>query len=451
MFRDPTYFKNLFRIALPIIAQNFISSLLNMLDIAMIGQLGETAVASVGLANQVFFLLILMMFGINSGVGVFVAQLWGKGDKENIRKVQGIGLGMGLAASLLFSAIAILIPDKVLSIYSNDPQVIASGGAYLRIVGMSYTVTAITLSYSSVLRATGNVRVPVMVSVTAIILKTLLNYGLILGHFGLPAMGIMGAAIATVISRSVEVVGILLITYLRRLPPAARLHELVSGYNRLFLSIVLKTSLPVVINETLWSLGVTMYNIIYAHIGTESIAAVSIAGTIEGMAFVIFIGISEASGILIGNRIGASEEQKAFDYARRSLILSAAGAVLMGGVIFLLSDFVLGFYKISDVARSNAHNILMVMSLMMWVKVTNMIIIVGILRSGGDTRFSMWVDAGSVWLVGVPLAWAGANLYHLPIYGVYLLVVCEELVKFFVVLWRFISRRWMVNLAHAVS
>ena len=451
MFRDPTYFKNLFRIALPIIAQNSISSLLNMLDIAMIGQLGETALASVGLANQVFFMLILMGFGINSGVGVFVSQLWGKGDQANIRKVQGIGLGLGMLASLGFSLAALLAPDKILGVYSTDPQVIAHGAAYLRVVGMSYVVTAITLSYSSVLRATGNVRVPVIVSIFAIALKTLLNYGLILGHFGLPALGIVGAAIATVISRSVEVTGILLITYLRRLPPAASPRELMGGYNRQFLSIVMKTSLPVVINETLWALGVTMYNIIYARIGTESIAAVNIAATIEGVAFVMFIGISEATGILVGNRIGAGQEQQAFDYARRSLILSTAGAIFMGGCIFLASDFILGFFKVSEVARGSAHNILMVMSVALWVKVTNMIIIVGILRAGGDTRFSMVMDAGSVWFVGLPLAWVGANLLHWPVYAVYILVVSEELVKYMAMMWRFTSRRWMVNLTHAVG
>ena len=451
MFRDPTYFKNLFRIALPIIAQNLLSSVLNMMDVAMIGQMGETAVASVGLANQVFFLLLLMMFGINSGVGVFVSQLWGKGDQGSIRKVQGIGLGMGLAASLLSSIAAMVFSEGILRIYSTDPAVIARGGAYLRIAGMSYVATAITLSYSSVLRATGNVRVPVAVSIFAISLKTLLNYGLIFGHFGLPALGIEGAAIATVISRMVEVTGILAITYARSLPPAARLSELVGGYNRQFLPVVLKTSFPVVINETLWSLGVTMYNIIYARIGTESIAAVNIAVTIEGLAFVLFIGISEATGILIGNRIGANEEQLAFDYARRSLILSTAGAILMGGVIFLASDFILGFFKVSEAARSNAHNILLVMSFALWLKVTNMLIIVGILRAGGDTRFSMIVDAGSVWLVGVPMAWAGANLLHLPIYGVYLMVASEELVKYIAMMWRFTSRRWMVNLTHSVA
>ncbi len=450
LFRDRDYIRSLLRIALPIIAQNFVSSTLNMIDVTMIGQLGETAVASVGLANQIFFLMTLMLFGINSGAGVFVAQLWGRQDKQKIHKVQGISLAMGLAASTLFTVIAVIIPRTAMGIYSQDPLVINAGSEYLQIVGLSYIATAITMSFSSVLRATGLVRVPMVVSISAIALKTFLNYSLILGHFGFPALGIEGAAISTVIARGLEVSALLLITYLKRLPPAAHPREMIQGFNRLFMTAVLKTSLPVVANETLWSLGVSVYTIVYAHIGTDSIAAVNIAATIENMAFVLFIGISEACGILVGNRIGADEQGKAFLYARRTLFISVVGAVLMGFVILAASDFVLSFYKISELAHANAQYILRVMSFALWVKVTNMTLIVGILRSGGDTRFSMVLDAGTVWLVGVPIACIGAFVLNLPVYWVYMLIITEELVKLGVGLWRFTSRRWINNLARSV-
>lgn len=450
MFRNKEYNTGLALIALPIIAQNFVSSLLNMIDVTMIGQLGDTAIASVGQAGQVFFLMLLMLFGINSGVGVFVAQLWGKGDVASIRKVQGIGLSMGLASSLILCLIALLVPDALLRLFSSDAAVISEGSAYLRIIAWSYIPTAITFSYSATLRGVGLVRIPMIVSISAILLKTFLNYALILGHFGLPAMGIEGAAIATVISRSVEVVALLLITYLQRLPPAASPKELL-GFDRPFLAAVMKTSLPVVLNETLWALGTITYNVVYGHIGTESYAAVQIAATIESLAFVIFIGISEASGILIGNRIGANQEEKAFDYARRSLGIAMVGAIGMGFVIYLLSPFMLNFYHISAVAHEHARNILTVMACVLWIKVTNLMLIIGILRAGGDTRFSLFLDAGSVWLVGVPLAWIGAFVLHLPVSGVYLLVVSEEFVKFGFALWRFFSRRWITNLARTVG
>lgn len=448
MLRDRTYYSTLLRIAVPIIAQNFISSSLNVIDVAMLGQLGEITIAAAGLANQVFFLLTLMLFGTYSGVGVFTSQLWGKGDLASIRKVLGIGLMIGLAGSLVFTVLALVIPEQVLGLYSEDPAVIAEGATYLRIIGWSYAITAVTFAYSSVLRSTGFVRVPMVVSITALSLKTLLNYGLILGNFGLPALGIEGAAISTVIARLVEVTALLTVVYWRKLPPAAKIVELL-GFSKEFLLKVLRTSMPVLANEMLWSLGITTYNMVYGRIGTDAIAAVNIASTIEGLAFVIFIGISDATGIMIGNRIGANEEHLAFGYARQTMIISTVGAIFTGFLILLASDFILGFYKLSPASMENAHNILRVIGFLLWIRVSNMVLIVGVLRAGGDTRFGMFLDAGTVWLVGVPLAILAGLVLKYPVYIVYTVVMCEEAVKFGVALWRFFSKRWIHNLVRA--
>jgi putative MATE family efflux protein len=446
---DREYTSNLLRIAVPITTQNFLTSLLNVIDVTMLGQLGEISVAAVGLANQIFFLLMLMLFGTNSGVGVFTAQLWGKRDLVNVRKVLGIGLMIGLTGSFLFTLLALLFPQAALSFYSTDPQVIATGSSYLRIVGWAYMITAVTFAYSSVLRSTGFVRVPMLVSVSALSIKTLLNYCLIFGHFGFPVMGVQGAAISTVIARLLELTAILTITYWRRLPPAARIAELFS-FNRAFLEKVLKTSLPVLFNEMLWSLGITTYNMVYGRIGTEAIAAMNIAASIENLAFVIFIGLSEATGIMIGNRIGAGDESKAFTYARRTLIIATVGAICVGLLILFNIDFILSFYKLSELSRVNAHNILQVMGCVFWIRISNLIIIVGVLRAGGDTRFSMFLDAGTVWLVGVPMALICGLVLHFPVYQVYLLIISEELVKYCIALWRFFSHRWVNNLVQTV-
>jgi putative MATE family efflux protein len=449
MLRDRRYYTTLLTIALPIITQNFISSLLNMIDVTMLGQLGEVSIAAVGLANQVFFLLTLMLFGANSGMGVFTAQLWGKRDVPSIHKVLGIGLLIGLSGSLVFTVLALVLPAPVLRIFTTDPAVIASGVSYLRIVGWSYMVTAVSFAFSSVLRSTGQVRVPMVVSIGALSLKTLLNYGLILGHFGLPALGVQGAAIATVIARVVEMTALLAIIYTRKLTAAARPGELL-GFSRTFLSTVLKTSLPVLINETLWSLGVTMYNVVYGRIGTDAIAAVNIAASIENLAFVIFMGLSDATGIMVGNRIGAKEEDMAFAYGRQTLMISTIGAILIGVVILVGRDFILGFYNLTPESRLLARNILMVMGFALWVKVSNMTIIVGILRAGGDTRFSLFLDTGTVWLVGVPLAVLGGLVLHLPVYIVYLMVIGDEVCKYIIGVWRFSTKRWINNVAEAV-
>lgn len=449
MLRDKRYYTTLLTIAVPIITQNFISSLLNVIDVTMLGQLGEISIAAVGLANQVFFLLMLMLFGANSGMGVFTAQLWGKGDVKSIHKVLGIGLFIGLLGSFIFTILALVLPAQVLGIYTTDPAVIAKGASYLRITGWGYMITAVSFAFSAVLRSTGHVRVPMAVSIVALSLKTFLNYGLILGHFGLPALGVEGAAIATVISRIVEMTALLSIIYIRRLPAAARVRELFS-ISREFLTTVLKTSLPVLINETLWSLGVTTYNVVYGRIGTDAIAAVNIAASIEGLAFVIFMGLSDATGIMIGNRIGANQEEVAFDYGRQTLIISTAGAITLGLVILIGRDLILGFYKLSPESLHLTRNILTVMGLALWVKVSNMTIIVGILRAGGDTRFSLFLDTGTVWLVGVPLAVLGGLVLHLPVYIVYLMVIGDEICKYVVAVWRFLSKRWINNVAQAV-
>ena len=439
---DRLYLSALFTLALPIIIQNGISSSLNAIDVMMLGQMGEIPVAAVGLANQVFFLLSFMLFGISSGAGIFSAQYWGKNDLPGIRRVLGMALMMTCGAALFFMIAALVIPRTVLSIYTADAAVIATGTEYLRIVGWSYLLTAISFSFSATLRATGNVRLPMVASVTAIILKTSLSYVLIFGKFGLPAMGVAGAALATLLARGVECVLLLALTYRLKTPAAARLAEMLD-IRKEFLAGFLKLALPVAVNETLWSLGISVYNLVYARIGTESIAAINIAGTIEGLAFVFFIGISDATSILIGNKIGAGQDEAAYSYGQRSLTLATLAALVVGGLILALRGPVLSLYAVSPQALEDASRILLVMGLALWVRISNMILVVGVLRSGGDTRFGLIIDTGTVWGVGVPLALLGAFVLHLPVYWVYLMVMSEEVVKYIFLLIRFFSRRWI--------
>jgi Na+-driven multidrug efflux pump len=261
-------------------------------------------------------------------------------------------------------------------------------------------------------------------------------------------MGVAGAALGTCIARLGECAAMLVVTYAGRLPTAARLADL-RGLNRVFVKHYLVTVTPVVANETVWSMGITIYNMVYARIGTEAIAAINITSTIEGMLFVIFIGMSNASAILIGNRIGAGEEELAFTYARRSLIISAALGVLGGAVLILISGPVVNYYKISALAAESARGILIVLGCVMWMRVSNMMLIVGILRSGGDTGFSLVLDVGTVWLVGIPMALLGAFVFKLPVYWVVAMVMLDELTKFAGGLYRFQSKKWMNNLVQA--
>ena len=446
---DREYYRRVFKLGLPIGLQQLVWSSLNMLGVIMIGQLGDTAVASVALANQIFFLLNLVLFGIVSGSAMFTAQLWGKGDVANIHRVMGLALSMSLSVGLLFFLAAELIPQALLRIYSTDPQVIALGSEYLRLFGWSFLFFTILVTFASIMRSIGQVKLPVLVAITFLIFNIVLSYLLIFGKLGLPKMGVMGAAAAFVISRGLECVALLGLNYRLRLPTAARLSEM-TGFNIDFARKVLKPVLPVAINEILWSLGITAYSVVFARISTESIAAMNIVGTFNDLAMVPFIGLANACAILVGNLIGAGDDRRAYRYSGRSLFLGMAGGLVMGGVVLLVSPSILSFYKVSPLVIEYVKKALIVLSAMMWLRMINVVLFIGVLRAGGDTRYALILDGFIIWLVGVPLAFLGAFVFHLPVYLVYLLVMTEELAKALLGLRRYFSSKWIHHLEQTV-
>src|SRR5215218_10326780 len=274
-YRDAEYFREVQKIAVPIIIQQLMFSGLNMLGVVFVGQKGDASVAAVGLAGQVAFLLNLVHFGIISGAAMFTAQFWGKQDIPNLRRVLGLCLMLAISASLIFFTLAQLFPVQILHIYSKDPVVIELGTNYIRTFSWTFLFFAITFSYALVMRSTGNVKVPTTVSVGALLFSTFLSYSLIFGRFGFPELGIQGAAVAAVIARFLECVALLTVTYARRSPVAASFREL-TDFDKVFFSRVIKPMLPVILNELFWSLGITTYNIIYARLGTQSYAAMNI-------------------------------------------------------------------------------------------------------------------------------------------------------------------------------
>lgn len=285
-----------------------------------------------------------------------------------------------------------------------------------------------------------------LVSGCALCLNTFMGYVLIFGIFGLPALGVTGAATAICIARVLEVLALLAITYLGKTPAAAKLTEMLA-FDFSFVKRYLKTCFPVIINEMAWSIGFSTYTLVYAHIGTDSVAAANICSTIENLATVVFFGLANGCAVLVGNRIGSNEEHTAFRYARNSIALAVIGGLMMGGIILKGADGVLSLYKISAETFKNAHYILMVLSATIWVKAFNGVMFIGVLRSGGDTRFAFILETFSMWCIGVPMAFVGAFVFHLPVYWVALMVISDELFKFFVTLPRFFSHKWIHNLA----
>jgi putative MATE family efflux protein len=446
---DRKYFIDLLRLALPMALQSFATSLLTMVGSVMVGQLGDASVAAVALAGQIFFLLQLVLFGITSGSAIFTAQLWGRQDIPNIRRVLAFCLLIGAIPALIFLFISQFAPEAVLDIYSQDPQVIALGGQYLRIFGWSFIFLVITFSYSAVLRSTGYVIAPLAVSTGALVINVFLSWLLIFGELGFPVMGVQGAAVAGLIARILECIAILGITYRYRLPAAIHIPDLLR-LDLPFVTNVLKPVLPVAFNELFWSLGITTYNVVYARISTEAIAAMNIAGNIDSLMTVLFFGVGNATAILVGNLIGAGEEHKASQYAARSLILAVFLAFLVGAVIIAVTPFFLGLYQVSAEVIENARRVLFFIGLFLWIRAWNMIMFIGVLRSGGDTHFAFLLDAVIIWVLGVPMAFVGAFVFHLPVYWVYLMVLSEEFTKFILSMHRFVSHKWIHNLAQSV-
>ena len=266
-YRDPDYFLEVRKIAVPIILQQFMFSGLNMLGVVLVGQKGEASVAAVGLAGQIAFLLNLVHFGIISGAAMFTAQFWGRRDVANLRRVLGLCLRMAVAASVLFFAMSQLWPSQILGVYSKDPEVIALGTSYIRTFSWTFLFFAITFSYALVMRSTGDVKTPTTISVIALALSTFLSYSLIFGRFGFPELGIQGAAVAAVIARGLECAALLAVIYRGKSPVAASFREL-TGFDRQFVRRVIRPMLPVILNELFWALGITTYNIIYGRMGT---------------------------------------------------------------------------------------------------------------------------------------------------------------------------------------
>lgn len=439
---DKKFYKTLISLAIPIVLQNLVSSSLNMVDTLMIGALGESNIAAVGLANQLFFLFALIMFGLNSGSGIFISQYFGKGDMKSIHKVMGIGLICAISIGGIFSIGAIVFPKGILSMFSKDIEVVNLGSRYLRIVGFSYIINAMSFCYAFALRCTRQPKIPMFISIIALLSNTILNYLLIFGKFGFPNMGIEGAALATLISRIIEFSVMILIVYLNKNIVAAKVKDMID-LSKDFLARFFNVALPVILNEGLWALGMTMYSMAYARINTEAVASVQIASTVQNIFMVVNMGISNAAAVMIGNKIGEKREKEGIKYAEKFSFLSPAFGAIMGLALILLSPEILKLFSVAPSTYTDSIKVLRVIGLTMPIKFFNVLLVVGILRAGGDTKFSLFLETGSVWLVGVPLAFLGALVFKLPVYWVVSLVVLEEVVKFTVGLPRFISKKWV--------
>lgn len=446
LFRDKLFYKSMLAIAIPIALQNLIISAVNMVDTLMISSLGQSSIAAVGLANQVFFFYILLTFGINSGSSIFIAQYWGKDDIPSIRKILGLALSISISVGIIFTILAFFFPKFLMGLLIQDPEVINLGSKYLRVVSLSYIVTAISFAYSVALRTTGNPNIPMKISAISFVTNTVFNYILIFGKLGVPAMGVEGAAWGTVIARLVEVCITFYAVYASRGPLAASIKELFV-WTKEFLTRYIKTTYAVVLAEGAWSLGQVLYSIAYARLGEEATAAVQLTNTIQNIFFVLIRGLANACTVMVGNKIGGGGEEEAYEYAKKFMILSTISGLILGVIMATTPKLTLMFFKgLEPGLYDVSYKLLTFMGLTFAIRVYNSTGIVGVLRGGGDTTFGMILDITSVWLIGVPLAFIGAVTLKLPVYYLFLLITIEEIFKVVVSTPRMLSKKWIKNI-----
>lgn len=436
-----TFIKNLTILAIPIILQEILNASVNMIDTLMIGKLGIHEVTAVGLANQVFFLFTLLCFGITSGSSIFTGQFYGKEDYNSVHKVMGICFVATTTAAFIFAGGAFFIPRTIMSIYTNDEAVIELGVKYLRVIAVSYFLTAITVSFNAALRSTRQTKIPMFTTMIALVCNAGLNYVFIF----IFDMSVAGAAIATVIARMLEISAQFLIIFKLKLPVAGAFKSYFSS-DRAFIKTFFATTVPVILNEFFWALGTSIYHIIYKYAGTEGQGAIQIAANIQNIFMVIGMAVGTSCGIMIANFLGAGEIEKAIKYSRKCLALAVVFSACMSGFLLIFSPFVVNFFEVSDVVKENVRNIIFVIAFGMPLKTFNYTTIVGILRSGGDTLFCLILDGGAVWFVGIPLGFLAAAVLHFPIHMILLFVYGEEIAKLFFAGWRTFTNKWARSL-----
>ena len=443
---DRPFYRQLLVLAAPIMLQNFIASSLNMFDTLMIGQLGENEVAAVGVANQVFFLFNLVANGAAAGCSIFLSQFWGGGDRRSVHKVVGLGLMMNLCIGLLFTGAACAFPGPIIGLFSDDQAVISLGIEYLLLAALSYAFTSVSFLRAGAMRSVGKAWPPMIISAGAVLVNIALNQVFIFGELGAPAMGVRGAALATLIARVVEMALMLVFCFLPSSPLRGRLREYIS-FTPAFTGKVLLKTLPILLNESCWAVGTMLYVRAYGHIGTHAIAASQICNTVQNLFMVACFSLASSSLVMIGNQIGAGRREQAVIYSRRFSKLALLVGLILGIAVALSAPAILTLFKVSEQAARAAVAMLRIFSLIAPIRVLNVVLIVGVFRGGGDAGFSLAAEGITMWTIGVPLAFLGAVTLRLPVEQVVLLITLEEIVKCVIALFRLRSNRWLHEVA----
>ncbi len=448
LFFDKKFWGAMLTLALPISIQNLLTSSFTLIDTLMVGQLGDISLAAVGMAGQWSWLLNMVIFGICSGASVFFSQFFGENNKQGIVKTYGIAISAGFLISVVFVAVGFFFPEEVIKIFNRDPRVVEAGVSYLKIAVFSYPAILLNMLANIVLRSTKRVKLPMYVAFFTTILNAFLDYAFIFGAFGFPQLGVRGAAVATVISAwSGPVIIYLLSALLKDDIFFAPIKE-IFGFRKSLVKEYFKKALPVIFNETLWGLGTVVYNAIFANLGYEYTAAVSILRTFENIAFAFFVGMTSAGCVMIGNDIGGGKIDSGRKHAIRFIVIVPLMGAVIGLFVVLFREQLVGVFNlggtITDKTLDAARAIMLVYGIEIAFRNVPYVTIVGIFRSGGDTKTGMKYDLLCLWAISVPVTFFAAFVLKLPFVFVFLLsYICEDYLKAFLCIRHFMSNRWI--------
>lgn len=421
----PGFTRTLLSIAVPVTLQNLLASSFTLVDTMMIGRLGDTPLAAVGMAGKWTWFLTIVFFGFSSGASVFISQFYGAGDDAGMRRTYGLMTVGTQAASLLFMLAALLFPEGIVRLFSPDEQVVALGSSYLRIIAVSYPFLALTRGGGTLLQSTGNVMIPFAGSLVSVAVNVILNALLIFGLCGFPALGVQGAAIASLISAIVNALvvygaGLAKKTLLRAGLSALR------GITGSFIRDFAVVSTPAMLNETMWALGNLMYSSVYGHMGTGAYASITVVRTIEELMSVAVMGLCSSCAVMIGGYIGRGDIPLAKLCARRHVELVIGISVVSGAAMLLLRQPLLSLFGISQAVREDALSVLTIYAFEMTLRNIPAILVMGVFRAGGDTRYGLVIDCITLYLIGLPATAAAGLVFRLSVPMTYLIMYLSE-------------------------
>lgn len=445
------FYKLLVSLCIPIIIQNLISTSVNIIDTVMISSLGEASVASIGVANQYFFLFNMTLSGLTGGAGLFISQFFGKNDSNNIKKVTGLNVLLGIILGLLFFIPAFIFPKFIIHFFSYDTEVVNLCIEYFSIIAFCYPLIAVSTVFSMGSRSVRNPKLGMICSAVALISNIILNYGLIFGNLGLPALGVRGAAIATVIARFIEFSLLIGYVYIVKKDYVLKFTiKNLKSIDKQFINTFFEKSTPILLNDSGWAIGTVLYSVAYAKAGTSAIAASQIATSTGNFFIMTAVCVAIGASIMLGNELGADNKEVAIDYAKKFSKIVFIVGTLFGILLILNIPTLLKMFSVSDNLAPDIIKIFVIMGLLMGLKSFNTLLIIGILRSGGDTKYSLFLELGCMWLVSLPLTFIFA-IKGAPIYVLVLLTYSEEIVKFIFGVPRALSKRWVANIVKEID